>query len=184
MPLLEKKASDLLDAFVGQTEQNLAAAFLQAHKENAILLIDEADSFLMDRNQPQMRWEVSQTNELLCQMEAYNGLFIATTNRFDELDSAALRRFDIKVRFRCLMPQQVWLWFCHFLQQTAEELTAYRNRVLALEDVTPGLFAIATRRQALYGQALHAQALFDLLQAESAHQRGWGERRPIGFTHG
>jgi hypothetical protein len=59
MPLLEKKASDLLDAFVGQTEQNLAAAFLQAHKENAILLIDEADSFLMDRNQAQMRWETS-----------------------------------------------------------------------------------------------------------------------------
>ena len=44
-------------------------------------------------------WEVSQVNEFLVQLESFNGVVVATTNRFDELDQAALRRFDFKMHF-------------------------------------------------------------------------------------
>ena len=44
-PLIQKKSSDILSMWVGRTEANIAKAFEQAKRENAILLIDEADSF-------------------------------------------------------------------------------------------------------------------------------------------
>ena len=44
MPVLHKRASDLLDPFVGGTEQNIAGAFAEAREAQAFLVFDEADS--------------------------------------------------------------------------------------------------------------------------------------------
>ena len=44
--LISKRASDLLDPYVGMTEKFLKAMFEQAKDEDAVLLLDEADSFL------------------------------------------------------------------------------------------------------------------------------------------
>ena len=49
LPLHIKKASDLLSKYVGEMEQNLARAFRTAEQNNAILLLDEIDSFLQNR---------------------------------------------------------------------------------------------------------------------------------------
>mgnify|MGYP002145016340 CR=1 FL=1 len=51
-PLHVRQASDLMGKYVGETEQNMAAMFREAETENAILLLDEADSFLLDRGAP------------------------------------------------------------------------------------------------------------------------------------
>ena len=96
LPLLVKRASDLLDCFVGETEKRIARAFRSAETEGALLLIDEVDSFLQDRRQAQRSWEVTAVNELLTQMESFSGLFIASTNLMRGLDQASLRRFDLK----------------------------------------------------------------------------------------
>jgi SpoVK/Ycf46/Vps4 family AAA+-type ATPase len=93
-PLHLKKASDLLSMFVGGTEANMAQAFKTATEEGAILMIDEVDSFISDRNNAVRSWEVTAINEMLTQMEAFEGIFIASTNRMDGLDPAALRRFE------------------------------------------------------------------------------------------
>jgi hypothetical protein len=45
----ERRCSDLISPFVGQTEQNIAEAFATAAEHSALLLIDEADSFLYAR---------------------------------------------------------------------------------------------------------------------------------------
>jgi SpoVK/Ycf46/Vps4 family AAA+-type ATPase len=42
--VIEKRASDLLSMWLGQTEQNIAAAFAEAADRRAMLIIDEADS--------------------------------------------------------------------------------------------------------------------------------------------
>lgn len=39
--------------------------FNEARTEKAVLLLDEADSFLRSRKSAEHRWEASQTNELL-----------------------------------------------------------------------------------------------------------------------
>ncbi len=101
--LLVKRASDLLNAYVGGTEKEIANMFRQAQSDNAVLLLDEADSFLQNRSEAKNSWEVTQVNELLTQvnelltqMEGFNGIFICSTNLVDSLDSASLRRFDYK----------------------------------------------------------------------------------------
>src|SRR5690606_248497 len=45
-PLMIRRASDLVSKFVGETEQHMAAMFREAEAERAVLLLDEADSFL------------------------------------------------------------------------------------------------------------------------------------------
>lgn len=98
VPLVARRASELLGMYVGQTEKNLAAMFREARNLNAFLLLDEADTFLRDRAGARASWEVSQVNELLVQMESFDGVFFCCTNLVDDLDAAAFRRFDLKVR--------------------------------------------------------------------------------------
>lgn len=95
-PLITRKGSDLLGMYVGETEHNIAAAFMEAKRAGAVLLIDEADSFLQDRTSAHRSWEITQVNEFLTQMESFEGIFIATTNYMDCLDKASLRRFDMR----------------------------------------------------------------------------------------
>ncbi|MFP4077126.1 MAG: AAA family ATPase, partial [Halochromatium sp.] len=104
--LIVRQGSELVSAYVGETEQNLARLFQDADPVQSLLLLDEVDSFLTDRSQARHSWERTQVNELLQQMERYPGIFIAATNRMQSLDQAALRRFEIKLRFRPLTRPQ------------------------------------------------------------------------------
>lgn len=81
-PLLVKRGSDLLSKWVGETEKNIERIFREVQEEQEILLIDEVDSFLQDRNFSQHSWEITAVNEMLTRMEVYDGVFIASTNRF------------------------------------------------------------------------------------------------------
>lgn len=107
MPLMVCRGSDLLGPYVGQTEQNIAAAFQRAEEDGALLLIDEVDTFLAARDGGRQGWENSMVNEVLTKMEAFGGVLVATTNRLEALDPASLRRFDGKVRLGWLRPDQV-----------------------------------------------------------------------------
>jgi transitional endoplasmic reticulum ATPase len=78
-----------------------------------VLLLDEADSFLQDRTLAHCQWEVTEVNELLTQMEAFDGLFICATNLLDRLDPAALRRFGLKLEFLALRPEQASSLYHH-----------------------------------------------------------------------
>ena len=95
-----KKASDLLDMYVGGTEEKIRNAFREA--EGTMLVIDEADSFLADRSQARHSWERTMTNEVLTQMEGFKGMFVAATNFNSVLDPASLRRFAFKLEFKPL----------------------------------------------------------------------------------
>jgi SpoVK/Ycf46/Vps4 family AAA+-type ATPase len=147
-PLLLKKGSDLISKWVGGTEQNIANAFKEAQEENAVLVFDEVDSFLADRTQAKQSWEVTQVNEMLVQMENFDGVFIATTNLMDNLDKASLRRFDLKLEFNYLKSEQVWKMFKEF----AKELKllkvdkVLKREISRLKQLTPGDFAAVIRQ--------------------------------------
>lgn len=97
--VIYKKASDLMSPFVGETEHNIAKAFAEAEKAKAMLIFDEADSFLQNRERAMRSWEVTQVNEMLTQMENAKYPFVCTTNLIESLDEASLRRFTFKVKF-------------------------------------------------------------------------------------
>ena len=111
-----------------------------------MLLIDEVDSFLQDRREAQRGWEVSLVNEMLTQMESFPGVFIASTNLMDGLDQAALRRFDLKVKFDYLAPAQA----TELLRRHCDKLGFAMPKDFdpaRLRHLTPGDFAVVMRQQ-------------------------------------
>ena len=125
--LVIKRASEILNCFVGGTEQNIREMFREAEEKKAILFLDEADSFLQERSGADHSWEVTQVNELLTQMENFKGIFIAATNFNNNLDSASRRRFSLKIKFNYLQPDgiaKVWQAFFPKIEcpQEAREL--------------------------------------------------------------
>ena len=147
-PLLLKKGSDLISMWVGGTEKNIANAFKEAREEKAVLVFDEVDSFLADRTQAKQSWEVTQVNEMLVQMENFDGIFIATTNLMDNLDKASLRRFDLKLEFDYLKSEQAWNIFLSYCKdlKLAKPSSLFKSSVMNLKYLTPGDFAAVTRQ--------------------------------------
>ncbi|CCH50075.1 AAA family ATPase [Pseudodesulfovibrio piezophilus] len=182
--LIVKRTSDLLSAWVGQSEQQIAKAFRQAEKQRAVLVIDEADSLLFSRDKAVRSWETSMVNEFLTQMEHFRGLLICTTNRMDELDSASLRRFNHKIFFDFLGKKGVASFYDKMLaplvsrQVTDNELQA----ICHLKNLTPGDFKIIRDRFAFYpkNKIRHAD-LVQALARESAIKNETGRQRAIGF---
>jgi SpoVK/Ycf46/Vps4 family AAA+-type ATPase len=180
-PLMIKRASDLIDKWVGASERNIAEAFRTAANEGAVLLLDEVDSFLQDRRGAQRSWEVTQVNEMLTQMEAFNGVFIASTNMVDGLDQAALRRFDLKLKFGYLKPIQAWDLFerqCTALNLPVPD-ESLRSDLLRLDQLTPGDFAAVARRHN-FSPLADASALLTALTEECAIKEG-GQNHAMGF---
>jgi len=93
------RASDLLAPYVGMTERLIAKAFADAEREGAVLVIDEADSFLFSRDMATRSWETTQVNEFLTALEECRGICVCTTNRRELMDPAVMRRFSHKVSF-------------------------------------------------------------------------------------
>ncbi|MDF1878418.1 AAA family ATPase [Sulfurimonas sp. SAG-AH-194-C20] len=147
-PLLLKKGSDLICKYVGGTEKNIAAAFAEAKDENAVLVFDEVDSFLADREQAKQSWEVTQVNEMLVQMENFDGVFIATTNLMDNLDKASLRRFDLKLEFKALQKEQAYKMFKSASKKLClkGKVKELKSAIYSLKNLTPGDFAAVTRQ--------------------------------------
>jgi transitional endoplasmic reticulum ATPase len=171
--LMVKRASDLSSKWVGESEKNIAQAFATAEREGSLLLIDEIDSFLQDRRTAQASWEVSQVNEMLTQMESFSGIFIASTNLMDGLDQAALRRFDLKVRFDFLKPDQAWKLLirqCAMLGLAAPA-THNRAQIDTLRKLTPGDFA-AVARQHRFRPMKTTDCLVAALKAECTLKEG------------
>ena len=168
-PFLMRRASDLLSKYVGESEQNIAAMFSDARQQDAVLVLDEADSFLADRRDAQRSWEVTQVNELLTQMEAFDGIFVCTTNLMEKLDPASLRRFAFKVRFDPLTPDQRWSMFEQELKRLGGgggEPHACEVQVRALNGLTPGDFNVAARQFELWDTPASAKKLCELLRRE------------------
>lgn len=117
---------------------------------------------------------------MLTQMESFSGVFVASTNLMEGLDQAALRRFDLKVKFDFLRADQAWgLLSRHCeglgLQQPLPEEQARISRLVSL---TPGDFA-AVVRQHRFRPIASPAALVSALEAECAVKHG--TNRAIGF---
>jgi transitional endoplasmic reticulum ATPase len=181
-PLIIRRGSDILDKYVGESEKNIADMFAVARQQNAVLVLDEADSFLADRRNAQRSWEVTQVNELLTQMEAFDGIFICTTNLMEKLDPASIRRFAFKVRFDPMTPDQVWDMFRKELVRFGGDDVidaAREHQVRGLNSLTPGDFAVAARQFELWGTPATPDKFHDLLCKECEAKGAMA--RKIGF---
>ena len=182
VPLLVKRASDLMSMYVGENEKKIASAFRQAEQDGALLLIDEVDSFLQDRRGAKQSWEASLVNEMLTQMESYSGVFVASTNLMTGLDQAALRRFDLKVRFDFLKPDQASELFLRQSKQLAIDppSSIQLSKVSRMKNLTPGDFA-AVARQSRFRRINSPDELLAAREAECGIKEG--AKSTIGFVN-
>jgi SpoVK/Ycf46/Vps4 family AAA+-type ATPase len=183
-PLMVRRASDLLSMWVGQTEQLIARMFEEARDENAVLLIDEADSFLASRADAVRSWEVTQVNEMLSQIEHFEGLLICTTNRLDHMDPATLRRFVHKVGFNYLQPaQRNAMFFSEFGNWFAPQAhaAAVAAALDGLSNLAPGDFATVRRRFDASGQDLALDEVLQALRSE-CELKPDRQRQRVGFV--
>ena len=184
-PLHIRQASDLMAKYVGETEQNMAAMFREAETENAILLLDEADSFLQDRRGAQRSYEVSEVNEMLQGMERFRGIFICTTNLMDRIDQAALRRFTFKIQFKPLTrPQRLALFITEACAGDATQLERdLEKRLTALDQLCVGDFSAVKRQNAILDVHLEPTEFLEQLEAEHRIKPEVREARGMGFVH-
>jgi SpoVK/Ycf46/Vps4 family AAA+-type ATPase len=182
-PLLVKQASDLMSKFVGETEQNMAAMFREAEYEKAVLLLDEADSFLQDRRGAQRTYEVTEVNEMLQGMERFAGIFVCTTNLLDRIDQAALRRFTFKIKFLPLTPlQRERMFVTEALGGDASRLAPdLRARLARLEQLCPGDFAAVKRQVEILAADFAPEEFLEQLEAEHRIKPEVRDARSIGF---
>lgn len=170
-PIMIRTASDILGKYVGETEKAIKKIFQDASDEDAILLLDEGDSFLRDRSYAKNNWEVSMVNQLLQEMERFNGVFICATNLFKDLDIAALRRFTFKVEFLPLLPDQKWEMFVNEVDLKSyvlpdHKLKDMRNDLDVMVNLTPGDFATIKRQTKILGKTLSPEKWIEQLKFE------------------
>ena len=177
--VLQKRGSDLLQKYVGESEQQIAAAFAEARSRKAILFLDEVDSLLTDRRSHSQSWETSQVNELLQQIEQFDGILITATNQLDRLDTAVARRFDYQIELGPLLPPQLLQALETCLDKRA--LSQLKPQLAGLGAVTLGDIAVIKRRQRIQGRKLTAAEVVTLLRKQVAG-RERGTPRAIGFV--
>ncbi|MEQ1808028.1 MAG: AAA family ATPase, partial [Burkholderiaceae bacterium] len=184
-PLMVRQASDLVSKFLGETEQNMARMFEEAQTEEAVLLLDEADSFLRSRGMAQRTYEVSEVNEMLQGMERFAGIFICTTNLFLDLDEAALRRFTFKIQFKPLtVAQREQMFVAEALAGAAQRLTdEQRQRLAQLDELTAGDFAAVKRQVDILGEVFEPDEFLSQIESEHRVKPQVRQRRGIGFVH-
>lgn len=167
-----KRASDLMSPYIGETEQNIAKAFSEAKDKNAMLIIDEVDTFLQNRNNAVRSWEVSQVNEMLTWMESFEQPFVCTTNLQESLDEASLRRFTFKIKFDYMTSQQVDWAMEHFFD--------FKNTNVNIKGLTAGDFATVKKKNEFL-DINTPEDIINMLQEEVKVKRSETLKNTIGF---
>jgi SpoVK/Ycf46/Vps4 family AAA+-type ATPase len=182
--LMVRRVSDIMSKYLGETEQNINRVFSEAEAMEAVLVIDEADSFLFNREFAVRSWEISQTNEFLTQMERFRGVLICTSNRFADLDSASIRRFNHKVGFRPLKPEGNVIFYKRLLTGLSETpLNSMETDMLEqIHDLTPGDFRIVRDRFAIFeAERISHTMMIDALREEARVKKVQEGKKTFGF---
>lgn len=178
--ILIRRISDIKSPFVGVTEQNIARAFHEAERSNQVLMIDEADSLFLNRQTATRSWEISETNEILAQMELFKGVFICTTNLLENFDSASMRRFHRKIGFHPLSIDGRIKIFKRYFPQISVDDSVLMQEMKGLEGICPGDFC-TVRERMRYDTATRAEDIFGALDEELRYKVRESARTPIGF---
>lgn len=171
IPVVYKRYSELSSMYVGGTEKKIAEAFKEAGEEGAMLIIDEADSFLRNRAEARNSWEVTAVNEMLTQMETAKHPFVCTTNIMNNLDEASMRRFVFKISFDWLKGKQLEHAIAKFF---SVDVDVPDNWILS-----PGDLVSVSKQTSILG-ITDKEEIYDMLKKEFELKAG-ASKNKIGF---
>lgn len=145
LPFLYVKFSTLMDAYLGSTQKNLAKIFEYIKSTSCVLCFDEIDTIGMARGQEN---DIGEMNRIVIAIMqeldqlSNNVIIIGTTNRYDRLDKALIRRFSLKYEvtplshdealklsdkffgYANIMPSDISEWFASYA--FPEKIPAYK----------------------------------------------------------
>lgn len=182
--ILCKRISDLQSKWVGEGEKNIKYAFVEAEAEEAVLVIDEADSLLFSRDRAQHSWEISFTNEFLTQMERFRGILVCTTNRMKDLDDASIRRFNHKIGFDYLTGAGNIVFYERLLATLVPVIVDPKvlTKLKSIKNLAPGDFKIVRDRYSFYPNAeINHRTLVEALEEEARIKQVHQGRTIVGF---
>lgn len=180
-PLEIVHPSEVLSPFVGETEQNIARIFKSAAEEKAILLIDEADSFLHPRGDNVNHHNDSKVNSFLIEIERFPGILFCNTNLPENLDKALDRRFNFKIGFNPLTRKGVEL-LCKSYFEELEISDKQISEIYSTGDVTPGDFgALNGKLRFLPAEKKTAEYITEELCKIVRSKKRSYENKKIGF---
>ena len=192
--ILRVNLSEIRNKYVGESEKSIRRIFEEYRSYSAgadlqpILLFNEADAVLGRRirvNTSVDQMNNTMQNILLEELEAFDGILVATTNLALNLDPAFERRFVFKLRFENGgVDLRKSLWSGHFPDLEEETLRRLAERF----DLSPAQIANVAKRHEIRG-LLSGESGTDLEHlaelAEEEKLKGASEPRVIGFrTHG
>ena len=105
LPFIYVKFSNMVSSYLGSTQSNIGKVFEFARTSPCVLCFDEIDAVGMARGQKN---DVGEMNRIvIALMQELDNLpndviFVGTTNRFDRLDDALIRRFTMKYEVKRL----------------------------------------------------------------------------------
>ena len=136
--VIEKNAANMTSAYLGETEKLIDSAFEEAFENDGLLLLNEGDSFLQNRDNAKHSWELTQTNQMLQNLEHSKIPVVFTTNLPKTLDKASKRRFTFDLYFDFPTDEQQKEMFKYFFGIDFNGNWKYK--------ATPGDFAVISKK--------------------------------------
>ena len=159
--VIERRMSDIVSKWHGETSINLAKAFAEARDRRAFLIFDEIDGILYNKQNITSAWMGEQVNEFLIQLENHPFPVGGTTNYIQNVEPAALRRFTIKALFDYLKPEQYDYVYEKIFGFKLKEDISYFKRL------TPALFKKAYTKAFLNEDLGDEKKVFEYFLAEA-----------------
>ncbi|WP_438590671.1 AAA family ATPase [Flavobacterium cupreum] len=118
--------STLINARIGETSRNVKALFDKAIRERAVLFLDEFDQIgksrdSEDKDVAEMRRLVNTIIQLIDYLPA-DSLLICATNHYNSIDTALLRRFQIRLKFEMPDKNQLDIYYDKLLERFPSHL--------------------------------------------------------------
>ena len=138
------------------------------------------DGLLQDRAGASHSWEITQVNELLQQMENFDGVMVAATNFAKNLDPATMRRFTFKLEFGYLDDDGKRMFFERMFKTTLTDDEFAELKYL--RNLAPGDFRTVRQEQFYLGGEVSNKDRIEALKEECAVKKDGESSGPIGFA--
>jgi transitional endoplasmic reticulum ATPase len=173
--LLVKRASDIRSKWYGESVRNIAACFKEAEVNGSILFFDEADSFFGSR-EGGSEYHAEETNELLTQMENFQGVLVCSTNFTQKLDQAAMRRFNYKVKFDYLTNSGKSKMFHTYLSDLCiDKADSLGGKLEKIQGLTPGDFKVVYQKN-VFNEKKPASEFLKELENEVSYKNAFAKK--------
>lgn len=124
--------STIISSRLGQTAKNMADVFQKAEREKAVLFIDEFDSIGKmreheDKDSSEMKRLVNTIIQLIDNL-SHETLLIAATNHSAVIDSALLRRFQLRLKYDMPTSEELDIYYDSLLERFPKEFRSISRK--------------------------------------------------------